>query len=210
VDDPEVAIRYLNRSALKREVARWHQAEFERHEGVYSGKDYGRSLFLEAFGHADGVFLQLAGAFDAFACAAAYHYGLKEPDKADFANLRLPAGRDEQLTSSIAKVQSDAGFGTLTFYRNLAAHRGSVTERIHMTADETRRDVITMRLGDPLPAGAPDAARTPVREVLARVAGWAAESLQVLYEDAIRDWGIEGDRQLRADLGLSIAPGALS
>jgi hypothetical protein len=77
-------IQYINISALKLAIAEWHRDEFRRIENGYTEKTFFGSLFLDGFANGDGVFLQLAAAFDAFACAVASKVGLGNPHKADF------------------------------------------------------------------------------------------------------------------------------
>jgi len=110
-------------------IAEWHRREFERAEDGYTAKDFFRVQFLDAFGHSDGVFLQLAAAFDAFACAIAHKVGLSNPDKADFAssNALLVTKTGGDLGTLIESTAVDPGFTRLISYRNVAAHRSVTT-----------------------------------------------------------------------------------
>ena len=169
-------IRYINISALKLAIAEWHRQEFERAEDDYSVEDFFKVQFLDAFGHSDGVFLQLAAAFDAFACAVAHKVEVPQPNKADFAawNDSLAAKAGGELGSLIRSTAADSGFDRLMSYRNVAAHRSVITERTVLRSNEvTDRDEVRFTIGDPPPMGVPDSRNTPVRELLARDFGWA-------------------------------------
>jgi hypothetical protein len=198
-------IRYTNVSALKVAIAEWHRQEFERAEDAYSVDDFFRVQFLDAFGHSDGVFLQLAAAFDAFACAIAHKVGLSQPHKADFAswNASLATKTGGDLGNLIKSTAADSGFDRLMSYRNLAAHRSLTTARTVLRTNEvTDRNEVRFTIGDPPPIGVPDSGNTLVREILARDLGWARDALYVLYPVALSAWGLTGHEQLRGDLGL--------
>ncbi len=202
---PSPEIRYTNVSALKVAIAEWHRREFERAEDGYTAKDFFRVQFLDAFGHSDGVFLQLAAAFDAFACAIAHKVGLSNPDKADFAssNALLVTKTGGDLGTLIESTAVDPGFTRLISYRNVAAHRSVTTPNIVLRANEvTDRDEVRFTIGDPPPTGVPDPGNTLVRDILARDLGWARGALYALYPAALEAWGLTGDEQLRGDLGL--------
>jgi len=198
-------IRYANISALKVAIAEWHRQEFERAEDHYSMEDFFKVQFLDAFGHGDGVYLQLAAAFDAFACAIAHKVGLPQPHKADFAlwNASLANKTGGDLGGLIKSTAADSGFDRLMSYRNVAAHRSLTTGRTVLRVNEvTNRNEVRFAIGDPPPIGVPDSAYTLVREILARDLGWARDALYRLYPVALEAWGLTGHEQLRGDLGL--------
>ena len=130
-------IRYINISALKVAIAEWHRQEFERAEDSYRADHFFREQFLDAIGHSDGVFLQLAAAFDAFACAVAFSVGMSNPHKADFAtsNDELAKASSGDLGDRIRSTAADGGFARLTAYRNIAAHRSVTTGRTVLRAN---------------------------------------------------------------------------
>src|SRR5207249_214619 len=88
--------------------------------------------------HSDAVFLQLAAAFDAFACAIAHNAGLPNPHKADFAswNALLATETGGELGTLIKSTAADPGFDRLISYRNVAAHRSLTTARTVLRTDE--------------------------------------------------------------------------
>lgn len=199
-------IRYINISALKVAIAEWHRQEFERAEDSYGADEFFRVQFLDVFGHSDGMFLQLAAAFDAFACATAFRVKLSNPHKADFAtsNDELAQANSGDLGDRIRSIAADGGFARLTAYRNIAAHRSVTTGRIALRAnEETGLDEVRFTIGDPAPIGSPDPEHTLIRDVLARDFEWARDALYDLYPLALEAWGIAGHSQLRGDLGLS-------
>ena len=200
----ETLIRYINRSALKLAIAHWHKDQFEAAEAEYTGEHFMREQFLDAFGHSDGTLVQLAGAFDAFACAVAHHLQLDRADRASFEHWnRQLADVGGRLGEHIQATATSEGFGDLMRYRHLVAHRTVLSERISLRAHEqTGVDEVSFSIADQLPEGASDEPRTPVRKILARNCAWTRVSLGALHEAAIQEMGLEGDPQLRADLGL--------
>jgi hypothetical protein len=97
-------------------------------------------------------------------------------------------------------VTAEPEFNALTAYRNLAAHRGVVGERISMGEredDSGRR--IRLVLPESLPAGVPDEPMSPVRPVLERYAMWARPTLCGLHDAAIAEWNLPDDPNLIAD-----------
>jgi hypothetical protein len=208
------AIRFINSSALKVAVARWHLESFQRAEDGYSEDDFFRTQFLPAFAHSDPVYIQLAAAFDAFACAVAYRMNLPNAHKADFASwsegLAIATGGD--LAAGIRATSSEEGFARLSAYRNLVAHRSVMVGWTEMRPNENlTRNVVRFALGrdevdDPRLLGIPDPPGTAIRDILSRDLAWADEDLYKLYLRAIDAWDLTGDKDLRADLGLRGAP----
>jgi hypothetical protein len=198
---PSAVARYLNRSVLKLVIAEWHRHEFGSLDDALTREHFSRfpRLSIDALGHGDGVFLQLSGAFDAYACAVAHRHGLDEPDLASF-RARLADACEQPLAERIQAVAAAPEQGELTAYRNLAAHRGVVGERISMGEredDSGRR--IRLVLPERLPAGVPDKPRSPVRPVLERYAVWARPALRGLHNVAIAEWNLGDDSNLIAE-----------
>jgi hypothetical protein len=198
-------IRQINTSALKVAIAAWHRQEFVRVEATHDESSFFREQFLDAFGHSDGVYLQLASAFDAFACAVAYRAGRANPHRADFGRDRADLARDAggQLGDRILSTARDEGFNRLTAYRNVAAHRSVTTGRIVMGPnEEADRNEVRFTIGDPAPIGTPDPAHTRIRDILERDYEWARQALYDLYPVALEAWELTGHEGLRKDLGL--------
>lgn len=202
--DPSAVTRHLNRSMLKLAIAEWHHREFNRLDDELTrgqGSSFPRHS-LDSLGHGDGSLLQLAAAFDAFACAVAHRHGLDNPDGASFGGWSdaLTNACGGTLGRSIRAVAGDADFKGLAAYRNLAAHRGVVGGTISMgeRADDPGR-TIRLLLPDALPPNVSDRPRSPVNPVLVRYSNWARPALRGLHDAPIEDWNLADDPNLIAD-----------
>ena len=197
-DNRWAAIRYLNGGVLKLAIAESHRDEFDHLDDDLTGEQFFRFPLrsLDALGHGDGVFLELAGAFDAFACAVAHWQGLDNPDLASL-RASLADACEGSLAERIQAVTADPEFKALTAYRNLAAHRGIVSESITMGERvEMPGRTIWLALPDSLPRDIPDRPRSPLRPILERYTVWARGALRELHDEAIRAWNLADDPNL--------------
>lgn len=201
---PSAAIRYLNGSMFKLAIADWHRHEFDRLDAGLTPEHFSRfpRLSLDALGHGDGVFLQLSGAFDGFACAVAHRHGLNNPENASFGgwNDSLARACDGALGERIRAVAADAEFKSLIAYRNLAAHRGVVGESITTgQRNDNPGHTIWFALSDSLPPGILDKPRSPLVPILERDTNWARLALRGLHDIAVDAWKLADDPNLIAD-----------
>jgi hypothetical protein len=160
-------VRYLNISGVKLDLAQFHLAEFERLEDELTPAPFNRfsnEPFVPAQANADGVLLQTAAAFDAFACAVAYHGELDDAHSASFDGRtwrdRLAEAAGEDLAEEIGAIRDSSNYRGLLVYRHLAAHRGVMGERIVGRQREEGGHEVMFILGDPLPSNAPDDSRS--------------------------------------------------
>lgn len=221
-DRDQTVTQYQNRSMHKLHVAEWHRAEFERLEGELTTLDFfdfDTERFLPAQAHADGSLIQLAAAFDAFACAVAHRYGIdeKDPDSASFRgewwNARLIDAADPELANLIRSVSQDPVFDGLMFYRNLAAHRGVMGEQQRGgSVDEVGTDGVRFMLPDWLPIEAPDYPSYSVRPILERYLPWGRRTVAGLNALASIVWNLEdeeeGELVLREEMFEATEPDA--
>jgi hypothetical protein len=79
--------------------------------------------------HADGCVLQLFAAMDAFACAAAWHFGLRAgdtiPDRYNFG--LLAKSPPISIAGIVGRIGSSPRYGELRRQRHRAGHRGVVS-----------------------------------------------------------------------------------
>ncbi len=204
-DRVQAVAQYLSRSMLKLRIAEWHLAEFERLEDELTGADFfdfTREPFLPVQAHADGVLVQIAAAFDAFACAVAHRHGLPAPDRADFGgwNERLAEAESGDLAGALREIAAQNEFEGLQLYRNLSAHRGMIGELQRGTAGEPGRDEVQLLLPDWLPEEFPDYPEASVRPILRRYLYWARPCIELLRAAAEHAWsGDSASEQLEAD-----------
>jgi len=192
----EAVAQYQRRSMHKLHIAEWHRAEFERLEDELRTADFfdfDTERFLPAQAHADGAMLQLAAAFDAFACAVAHHHGLENPDRASFLETRwvtrLVEAAEPDLRVVIQFVVNDRNFAGLKFYRNLAAHRGVIGEQQRGgEVEEVGVDGVRFMLPDWLPMDAPDHPSYSVRPILGKCLEWGRPALAGLNAVASTVW----------------------
>ena len=174
--------QYVTLAGRKLEVARRHLIELERDlpTGQVTDPASSEDSRAELEGHADGAALQAYAAFDTFACAVAVRFELANPDKASFAGL---AGRLSETPGSvrgerdlakvygaIKRVLEMKEWQDLSYYRNLAAHRGVVGQRTHFSLHEG----FSFRIGD---LDGPDADRSEALPILERLVAWAERTL---------------------------------
>lgn len=190
--------QYLNRSAHKLHVAEYHIGEFERLEDGLTWNDFvdfEGEPFVAAQAHADAALIQVAAAFDAFACAVAHRYGVKNPDRADFAGWAksLAAAADEDVRVAIESVAAEKDFTDLQLYRNLAAHRGVLGEQQRGDQDEHGAEQVHLLLPGWLPEDFPDFPGAAVRSVLRRYVDWARPQIERLQAAASLAWTDDGE-----------------
>jgi len=121
-DRDEAVAQYQRRSMHKLHIAEWHGEQFKRLEGELTTADFfdfDTERFLPAQAHTDGVLIQLAAGFDAFACAVAHHYDLPKPDRASFweANwvAQLVGVAEPEVRDLIQAVVGDPNYAGLKF-----------------------------------------------------------------------------------------------
>jgi hypothetical protein len=177
---------YATLSERKLHVARRHLIELERElpSGQVMDPAGPEDSRAELEGHADGCVLQAYAAFDTFACAVAVRFELANPDKASFAGL---VGRLSEPSSSFVATQVTAvcdairavlkkkEWQDLSFYRNLAAHRGVVGQRTRFSLEEG----FSFRIGD---LDGPDPNGSEALPILKRLLGWAEQTLPPLLK----------------------------
>jgi hypothetical protein len=195
-DRGEAVRQYLRRSEYKVQLAEYHLGEFERLESELSGWaffDFEGRPFIPVQAHADATLIQLAAAFDAFACAAAHRSGLKHPDLADFdrSNEPLVKAGPPELSSALRAVKAAPEFAGLGLYRNLAAHRGVIGEKVRGTQGPDGRDEVRLLLPVWLPEEFPDYPEAHVGPILHRYLDWGGEALAYLRRTARAVWGVE-------------------
>ena len=172
--DRDTAVtQYVNRCAYKVRLATYHLAEFERLEAELTGADFfdfEGAPFVPVQAHADGVLLQLAAAFDAFACAVAHRHRFDNADKADLTGWhdRLVRGAHPDLAAAITAVRKAPQFDELGDYRNLAAHRGVIGELMRGTQGPDGEDEVRLLLPDWLHEHFPDYPEAYVGPIRAR------------------------------------------
>jgi hypothetical protein len=174
--------QYAMLAHRKLEVARVHLSMLEQELAVGLGDPYREAdLWAICAGHADGAVLQAYGAFDTFACGLAILFGLHDPEKAQFNSLtkRLSepsaafvSDRVTEVCEAVRLVHESKAFHDLTWYRNLAAHRGLLAQRTKYGEE------LSLHLGDL--THAPDMDRSDVVPVVARLVEGAEENLQPL------------------------------
>lgn len=187
---------YMSRSMLKLRIAEWHRTEFERLEDEHTTADFFRfdeDPFVKSESHADGCLIQLAAAFDTFACAIAYNCDLPKADKASFRRdyPHLGARVGEGLGPLIRMVGEDTLSEGLAFYRNLSAHRGVLGEVQRGGSRDDGREYVRLLLPSWLPEDAPDYPEASVRVILERYISWAKPKLELLHETARGEWELE-------------------
>jgi hypothetical protein len=126
-------------------------------------------------GHADGMLLELAGAFDAFACAVAFRMGSPNPHGASFPRDDFN-GVPRSLELLIGRIRRGYCWKHLNYYRNLAAHK------VVLASPGWRDDsgIHRLRLPDPLPpyphratGEPPHRPNAPVMPILENLLRWA-------------------------------------
>jgi hypothetical protein len=85
-------------------------------------------LFIPLDAHADGCVLQLFAAMDAFACAAAWHFGLRVDDtRPDHYSFGLLAKSPPiSIAEIVERIATSRRYGELRRQRHRAGHRGLV------------------------------------------------------------------------------------
>lgn len=156
----------------KLEVARFHLAEFEKLLGKESSALVGNDpevKYAPFHGHADGAILEAFAAFDTYSCAVAHKFQVPGSDRASFKSLEGQSQVPTEIKERVAKTLATDEWKRLEGLRNLAGHRGLVSE--------------TMRWGEHLKGGfqvhLPDGDEAlPVIESLLR---WTAGQIESLY-----------------------------
>jgi len=178
--------QYATLSGRKLEVARRHLIELERDlpSGQVTDPAGPEDSRAELESHADGCVLQAYAAFDTFACAIAVRFELANPDRASFTGL---VGRLSEPSSSFVAIEVTAvcvavravlslkEWQDLSFYRNLAAHRGVVGQRTRFSLDEG----FSFRIGD---LDGPDPDGSEALPILKRLVEWAERTLPPLLK----------------------------
>lgn len=128
LSDEAEAEEYLQASREKLAVARRHLEALREVEPSLTREGFAEALLGDEAniylieGHADGMLLELAGAFDALACAVAFRLDRRNPHGAsfprdDFSRARRPVG------PLIERIKRGYRWRYLNYYRNLAAHK---------------------------------------------------------------------------------------
>jgi hypothetical protein len=167
-----VAEQYCTLATHKLEVARFHLREFGRLlEGEAKGRlaDDPEVEYAPFHGHADGAIFEAFAAFDTYSCAVAHKFGVPRADRAALktiaARVEVPPEISRRINDAIATDE----WLRLEGLRNLAGHRGVVSE--------------TMRWGQHLKGGfqvhLPDGDEAlPVMSYLIQ---WGEHQLEGLY-----------------------------
>jgi hypothetical protein len=183
---PLTARQYVALSWRKVEISQRHLLELENGLRTAQVIDPPSSTDSRAAieGHADGCVFQAYAAFDTFACAVATHFDLDRAERASFRSIsdRLPSVAAPNDTAEARRVQvaigtvtQDENWRALSFYRNIAAHRGVVGQRFTFNLD----DGFVLRIAE---LDGPDPDRSEVTTILYRTLGWTAEKVRGLHE----------------------------
>jgi hypothetical protein len=167
-----VADGYCTLVTHKLEVAKYHLREFERlvkEETASFGGDYPEMKYAPFHGHADGAVFEAFAAFDTFSCAVAHKFGVPRSDHASFKTIGHESKVPPEIRERVAGTIATEEWTRLKWLRNVAGHRGVVSE--------------SFRWGSHLPQGfrvnLPDGEEAlPVMEKLLR---WSDERIRDLF-----------------------------
>jgi hypothetical protein len=136
---------YLGSSTRKVLLAAHHlrsfKADFARLPREAFGEVGPEDPFVPLDAHVDGCVLQLFAAMDAFACAAAWHFGLRvggtAPDGYSFGLLArsLPIS----IAEIVARIAASSRYGELRKQRHRAGHRGVISTKRSFSMDRGLR-----------------------------------------------------------------------
>lgn len=165
--------RYLGASVVKLHIAEFHLVSLRKAIGLLTPEvDWARAdpptpTLLDVYGQADGCVLQLVGAFDAWACAAAWTLGRGDPDGSSL--KKLANAPPQEIAVQLSGVSLDPHYKNLLTLRHLAAHRGVVG---------TKRALASHRPGELIIRTEKDDEVLPMLEELV---GWARGALTSLH-----------------------------
>lgn len=167
-----VADGYCTLVTHKLEVAKFHLGEFEqllKKETSSLVGDYPEVRYAPFHGHADGAIFEAFAAFDTFSCAVAHKFQIPRSDRASFKSIGSESEVPPEIAQRVADTIATEEWKRLEKLRNLAGHRGVVSE--------------SFRWGSHLPGGfrvnLPDGGEAlPVMKKLLR---WSEERIQDLF-----------------------------
>jgi hypothetical protein len=123
--------QYCTLASHKLDVARFHVAEFEKltRQEVSALVDDDPGIRYAPFhAHADGAIVEAFAAFDTYSCAVAHKFGVPRSDRASLKGIverqEVSAEVHERVTDALAAEE----WKRLEELRNLAGHRGLVSE----------------------------------------------------------------------------------
>ncbi len=126
-----VAEQYCTLVSHKLEVARFHLAEFERlvkGELAAVSSDFPDVRYAPFHGHADGAVFEAFAAFDTFSCAVAHKFETPQADRASFKSIAGQSKVPPEIARRVAETIAAEEWKRLEWLRNLAGHRGVVSE----------------------------------------------------------------------------------
>jgi len=126
-----IAEQYCTLATHKLEVARFHLAEFEKLVAKGTSALLGDDpdvRYAPFHGHADGAIFEGFASFDTYSCAVGHKFGVPHSDRASFKSIGSRSEVPAEIAQRVADTVATDEWKRLEWLRNLAGHRGVVSE----------------------------------------------------------------------------------